>query len=169
MIINWSRTFKSCESLYCTPVTYVILDINYISMKKLFRDFFTEGICICIIHTLFSLGIYYLQSLQGWWDYTLPVLPSLWAFFGTARKHKIIWHGKQKQVVEGGSESHSVVSNSLWPHGLEFSRPKYWSTGAGRLSLLQRIFPSQESNPGLLHCRQILYQLTIRKALRVEG
>ena len=25
--------------------------------------------------------------------------------------------------------------------------------------LLQGIFPTQESNPGLLHCRQILYQL----------
>ena len=28
------------------------------------------------------------------------------------------------------------------------------------LSLLQWIFPTQESNPGLLHCRQILYQLS---------
>ena len=26
--------------------------------------------------------------------------------------------------------------------------------------LLQRIFPTQGSNPGLLHCRQILYQLS---------
>ena len=30
----------------------------------------------------------------------------------------------------------------------------------GSLSLLQRIFTTQESNPGLLHCRQILYQLS---------
>ena len=29
-----------------------------------------------------------------------------------------------------------------------------------RLSLLQGIFPTQESNPGLLHCRKILYQLS---------
>ena len=28
------------------------------------------------------------------------------------------------------------------------------------LSLLQSIFPTQESNQGLLHCRQILYQLS---------
>ena len=32
-------------------------------------------------------------------------------------------------------------------------KPK--STGVGVLSLLQRIFPTQESNRGLLHCRQI--------------
>ena len=30
----------------------------------------------------------------------------------------------------------------------------------GILFLLQEIFPTQESNQGLLHCRQILYQLS---------
>ena len=30
-----SMTFKNCESLYCTPVTYIILYINYNSIKKL--------------------------------------------------------------------------------------------------------------------------------------
>ena len=34
------------------------------------------------------------------------------------------------------------------------------STGVGSLSLLQGVFPTQGSNPGLLHCRQILYQLS---------
>ena len=34
------------------------------------------------------------------------------------------------------------------------------NTGVGRLSLLQGIFPTQGSNPGLLHCRWILYQLS---------
>ena len=33
-------------------------------------------------------------------------------------------------------------------------------TGVGSLSLLQRIFPTQGSNPGLPHCRLILYQLS---------
>ena len=33
------------------------------------------------------------------------------------------------------------------------------NTGVGSLSLLQQIFPIQESNWGLLHCRRILYQL----------
>ena len=33
-------------------------------------------------------------------------------------------------------------------------------TRVGSLSLLQRIFPTQGSNPGLPHCRQILYQLS---------
>ena len=34
------------------------------------------------------------------------------------------------------------------------------NTGVGSRSLLQGIFPSQGSNPGLLHCKQILYQLS---------
>ena len=33
-------------------------------------------------------------------------------------------------------------------------------TGVGSLSLLQGIFPTQELNWGLLHCRRILYQLS---------
>ena len=34
------------------------------------------------------------------------------------------------------------------------------NTGVGCHGLLQGIFPTQGSNPGLLHCRQILYQLS---------
>ena len=45
------------------------------------------------------------------------------------------------------TESHSVVSDSLWPHGLysPWNSPGQ-STGAGSLSLLQGIFPTQGSN-----------------------
>ena len=41
------------------------------------------------------------------------------------------------------------------------------STGVGSLSLLRSIFPTQRSNPGLLHCRQILYQLSHQGSLRI--
>ena len=37
-------------------------------------------------------------------------------------------------------------------------KPK--NTGVGSLFLLQGIFPTQESNQGLPHCRRILYQLS---------
>ena len=42
------------------------------------------------------------------------------------------------------------------------------NTGVGSLSLLQRIFPTQESNPGFLHCRQILYQLSYQGSVLRE-
>ena len=38
------------------------------------------------------------------------------------------------------------------------------NTGLGSLSLLQRIFPTQQLNWSLLHCRWILYQLSYREA-----
>ena len=58
------------------------------------------------------------------------------------------------------SESRSVVSNSLRPHGLysPWNSPGH-NTGVGSLSLLQGIFSTQGSNPGLPHCRWIIYQL----------
>ena len=60
---------------------------------------------------------------------------------------------------ESESESPSVVSDFLRPRGLYSP----WNslgqnTGVGSLSLLQGILPTQGSNPGLPHCRQILYQ-----------
>ena len=52
------------------------------------------------------------------------------------------------------SESHSVMSDSLWSHGLYSPRNSpNQNTGVGSLSLFQGIFPTQGSNPGLPHCR----------------
>ena len=45
-------------------------------------------------------------------------------------------------------------------------KPK--NTGVSNLSLLQWIFPTQESNRGLLHCRQILYQLSYQGSPNVD-
>ena len=45
-------------------------------------------------------------------------------------------------------------------------KPK--NTGVSSLSLLQWIFPTQESNRGLLHCRQILYQLRYQGSPNVD-
>ena len=62
----------------------------------------------------------------------------------------------------------SVVANSLQPHGLQPTRllcPRDFpdkDTGVGCHFLFQGIFPTQGSNPGLLHCRQILYQLSYK-------
>ena len=112
------------------------------------------------------------------------------------------------------SESRSVLSDSLRPHGpyspwnspvefhygvgslsvlRDFSNPgieatsptlqadsipaeppgKPKNTGVGSLSLLQWMFPTQESNQGVLHCRWILYQLSYRELVfnenRVSG
>ena len=67
----------------------------------------------------------------------------------------------QVALVVTKSESRSTVSESLRPHRLYSPWPSSGqNSGVGSLSLLQRMFPTQGSNPSLLHCRQILYQLS---------
>ena len=56
------------------------------------------------------------------------------------------------------SESHSVVSDTL--HSGQ-------NIQVGSLSLLQGTIPTQGSNPGLLHCRWILYQLNHKESRRI--
>ena len=57
---------------------------------------------------------------------------------------------------------------TLRPHGLysPWNSPDQ-NTGAGSLSLLQGIFPTQGSNPGVPHCRRILYQLSHKGSPRI--
>ena len=85
---------------------------------------------------------------------------------------KLLWNGidticfksvscfnlKKKKSNACESESRSVVSDSLQPHS-PWDSPGQ-NTGVGGLSLLQGIFPTQGSNPGLRNCRRILYQLS---------
>ena len=76
-----------------------------------------------------------------------------------------------KGTLSGGesqSQSRSVVSCSLQAHGLQSPRnsPGH-STGVCSLPLLQGIFSNQGSNPGLPHCRWILYQLSHKRSLRI--
>ena len=71
---------------------------------------------------------------------------------------------KLKWVSE--SEGRSIVSDSLRRHGLYSPRnPPGQDTEVVSLSLLQGIFPTQGSSPGLWHCRQILYQLNHKGSL----
>ena len=68
------------------------------------------------------------------------------------------------------SVSCSVVPDCLWPHGPQPTRlfcP--WDfpgrdTGVGCHFLLQGNFLTQGSNPGFLHCRQILYHLSSERS-----
>ena len=62
---------------------------------------------------------------------------------------------------------------TLWPHGLESARFLYpWdssgkNTGVGSYPVFQGIFPTQGSNQGLLHCRQILHCLSHQGSLAI--
>ena len=80
----------------------------------------------------------------------------------TSEKHFLRYRRERDfYYLESESESRSVLSDCLRPHGLYSSwKPTRQNTVVGSLSFLQGIFPSQGFNPGLLHCRQILYSLS---------
>ena len=69
--------------------------------------------------------------------------------------------------VKSESVSHLVVSDSLWPHGLEPARLLCpWNspgknTGVGCHFLLQGIYLTKGLNPSLLHCRWIFFTVWI--------
>ena len=71
-------------------------------------------------------------------------------------------------VIEIYTGYHSVMSDSLQPHGLysPWNSPSQ-NTGVGSLSLVQGSSSTQGSNPGLPHCRQILYQLSHKGSPRI--
>ena len=98
------------------------------------------------------------------WDanfnfWTEPKVPRTLTFLESERKWK--W-------------SRSVVSDSLQPHGLHPTTLLCpWdfpgkSTGMGCHFLPQRIFPTQGSNLGLPHCRQMLYHLSHQGSHRLS-
>ena len=85
-------------------------------------------------------------------------------------RRKNYWNDKtsnsQSSHRASKSESRSVLSDSLQPHGLEPARLLCRWNSPGQNTevrsrpLLQGIFPTQGLNQGLLDCRWILYQLS---------
>ena len=66
--------------------------------------------------------------------------------------HAVLWYAQSL-----------MVSDSLQPHGLQPIRllcPRGKNTRVGCYVFFQGIFLNQGSNPGLLHCRQILFCLS---------
>ena len=91
----------------------------------------------------------------------------LWRFRGLNVQKKIPWI-LWLHAFSIVSESRSVMSDSWQPHGLysPWNSPDQ-NTGVGSLSLLQGIFPTQGSNPGLPHYRWILSQLNHQGSPRI--
>ena len=107
-------------------------------------------------HTNYKAGF---RAVTLWVSHPSAMLCISWLIWGHISSFTLLW-----------SESRAVVSNSLRPHGLycPWNSPGQ-ITVVGSLSLLQRIFPIQGSNPGLPHCRQILYQLSHKGSPTILG
>ena len=99
---------------------------------------------------------------RGIWDLsglgTEPEPPALASGFLTSGPPK-------KKVKVKVTQSRPTLCDPMdyTAHGTLQAR----NTGVGSLSLLQAIFPTQELNPGLPHCRLIIYQLSHKGGPRI--
>ena len=91
------------------------------------------------------------------------------------QQHKATVKMKAMNITNLRYVSHSVMSDSLRPHGLQTTRLLCpWdfpdkNTGVGCHSFLQGIFLTRGLNPSLLHCRWILYHLSHQETFLLSG
>ena len=117
-----------------------------------------------------SLPLSYWGSPMCVWKWTWKCMPlsrvqlfaTPWTLHSMEFSRPECWSGEPfPSTVDFPSPGMEPRSPSLQADSLPAEpqgKPK--NTGVGSLSLLQRIFPTQKSNHGLLNCRWLLYQLS---------
>ena len=114
--------------------TYLILRKSFITEWKHLKGWVKVKVAQVMSDSLWPHGILQARILE-------------WVAFPFPRGSSQPRNWTQVSCIAGGFLSAE-------PQG----KPK--NTGVGSLSLLWRTFPTQELNPGLLHCRRIPYQLS---------
>ena len=154
---KWAREFQKNIYFCFSDYTKIFDSVNHSRPWKIRKDMGIPGHLICLLRNLYAGQEASVRTGHGTTDLfqtgkgvcqsciLSPAFLSLYAY------------------MQSCSESYSVVSDFLWPHGLysPWNSPGQ-NTGVGSLSLLQGIVPAQGLNPGLLHCRWILYQLSYK-------
>ena len=121
-----------------------------------------EFLLLCVLTSTWPCLVF--SFLPVWWVcykiliYNFLIINGGWAAFHMFTN---ICLSSSVKSLSRSFMYYSQLSNSLWPHGLynPWNSPGQ-NTGVGGLSLLQGIFPTQGSNPGVPHCRLILYHLS---------
>ena len=137
---SWYDTFIHYSSLWIHSVQRWNLD--------LFSDFLT---CTCILAPLLHFGVVYFLLLNG---VDLPTILS-------KITNEWLCLAAQSCPTLCDPMDCSLPGSSV--HGDSPGK----NTGVGSLSLLKGIFPTQASNPGLPHCRWILYHLSHQRSPRI--
>ena len=153
-LCSWYYTSMKLESTPCPQIKTTTPNVKVIVTNKWVPTMKQE----CLKQ--FPYVSYWVLLGTPWIDInTISILR--WEFLIWRKVNQIVQHHTIYTEERSESENHSVVSDSLQPHGLYSPRNSPGQiTGEGSLSLLQGIFPTQGLNPGLPHCRWILYQLS---------
>ena len=99
---------------------------------------------------------------EGYHFFLQGIFPTQELNSGLLHYRQILYHLSYTGSPMGSSQPRDQTQVSHIAGRFFISEPqgKPKKTGAGSLSLLQQIFPTQESNLGLLHCRLILFRLS---------
>ena len=100
------------------------------------------------------------------------------SFFNLSCKQISTARRSHQDLSTGRSHSPCIIHTRKWkllscvwlfvtPWTTQSTDSPGQNTGVGSLSFLQGIFPTQGLNPGLLHCRWILYQLSHQGSPRI--
>ena len=121
------------------------------------------SICVSPVSRLLNVKVKVTQSCPTLCDPINYTVHGILQAMGFSREY---WSGLSFPFSRGSSQPRSptLQADSLTtePQG----KPK--NIRVGSLSLLQEIFLTQESNWGLLHCRQFLYQLSYNFYFKYE-
>ena len=101
--------------------------------------------------------------VPSWQSTAVPPSRMLWVR-GSLRRLVQISIKVLNDISESESQSYLTLQN---PTDYNPWNSLGQNTGVGSLSFLQGIFPTQESNPGLPHCRWILYHLSHKGSPRI--
>ena len=135
-------------------------------------------VCVCVMH-----NVVYKHTHSNLWHRLLKFSKWKWTLLSSVRLFATPWTVAHQAPLSMGFSRPEYWSGLPFPSpgdlpnsGIEPRSPTWQAdslpaeppgkpknTGVASLSLLQGIFPTQESNQGLLHCRWILYQLSYQE------
>ena len=162
-MILWINSLSEYSDKDPSQINMILLALYNLGLKEFFGHKLHCFSCFsCVQHfaTLWTVAhqapLSMGYSRQEYWESRHTLLQGIFLAQGLNPLlfYLLHWQADSLPLVPPGKpwgcESHSVMSNSLWFHGLHqpWDSPGQ-NTGVGSCSLLQGILPTQGSNPGL--------------------